>query len=109
MDPAVVGALGHALPQIIACVMLFGTPIAIVFMNKHFKLKNRELELEAQLHSKELELRLRSLEARQAAVETALGAIGARPAASLEERVSLVEPGSSVAEAAPDPQRLRSR
>src|SRR3954466_10175706 len=111
MDPSVVGPIAHALVPIVGALAIFGSPVALVYVIKHFKLKNRELELEAELHSRELEMRLRSLEARQAAIESAVGAIGGRPPARIEERVSMVEPGSSESEpdAPPDPQRLRSR
>jgi hypothetical protein len=105
MDPALAKVLAHALIPIVSCLVVFGMPVAIVFINKHFKLKNRELELDAELHGKELEMRLRSLEARQAAIESALGAIGGRPPARLEEHA---EPGSSAPDAPADPQRLRS-
>jgi hypothetical protein len=109
MDPAVASTLAHALVPVLSCLFVFGMPVAIVFITKHFKLKNRELELEAELHSRELEMRLRSLEARQSAIESALGVIGGRPPASLEERASAEASGSPEAEARGDPQRLRSR
>jgi hypothetical protein len=111
MDPAVVAIIAHNLAPAIAAITVFAMPVAIVWINKYFKLKNRELELEAELHSKEVEMRLKSLEARQAAIESALGVIGGRPPAELEERLSVVEPPSAAGEGAPaaDPQRLRSR
>jgi hypothetical protein len=113
-NPAVLTTLLESLVPLVAILFTFGMPVAIVWTVKHFKLKHRELDLEEQLHTKELELRLRTIEARQAAVESALTAIGARPSEtpSLEQRVSLLEPPatSSVSEGQPfDPQRLRSR
>jgi hypothetical protein len=113
MDNANLTVLVHQLVPIVAILITFGFPVAIVWTVKHFKLKDRELELEAQLHSRELELRLRTLEARQSAVETALTAIGAKPA-PVEDRVSLLEApavsSSETTEAKPnDPQRLRTR
>ncbi len=115
MDNATLSALVHQLVPIVAILITFGCPVAIVWTVKHFKLKDRELELEAQLHSRELELRLRTLEARQGAVETALTAIGARPVGlpPVEQRMSLLEPSSTSTESAEvqpaDPQRVRNR
>ena len=114
MDPIALQKLVMYMVPVVAILATFGAPVAIVWMVKHFKLRHRELDLEAQLHGKELELRLRTLEARQAAVETALTVIGARPApAPLEERMSLLEApatSSESAEAKPgDPLRVRSR
>ena len=114
MDPIAMQKLVMYLVPIIAILATFGAPVAIVWMVKHFKLKHRELDLEAQLHGKELELRLRTLEARQAAVETALTAIGAKPSLPpVEQRMSLLEsPGTSSEpgeEKPSDPLRVRSR
>jgi hypothetical protein len=117
MDPASLSILLHNLVPIIAILFVFGMPVGIIWTLKHFSLKNRELELESQLHGRELELRLRSLEARQAAVETALTSIGAKPqvpAAPVEQRMSLLEPpapsSGETSEANPtDPLRVRSR
>jgi hypothetical protein len=115
MDPASLSILLHNLVPIIAIVFTFGCPVAIIWVFKHFQYKKRELELEAELHGREMEMRLRTLEARQGAVETALGALGGRTlgAQPLEQRVSLLDaPGTSSesTEANPnDPLRLRSR
>ena len=114
MDPIALQKLVMYMVPVVAILATFGAPVAIVWMVKHFNLRHRELDLEAQLHGKELELRLRTLEARQAAVETALTVIGARPSpAPVEERMSLLEgPASSseTVEAKPgDPVRVRSR
>jgi hypothetical protein len=113
-NPAVLAILLKNLAPIFAIIFTFGMPVAVVWTIKHFKLKHRELDLEAELHGKELDLRLRSLEARQAAVESALTAIGARPLpAPVEQRMSLLEGPASSEEAveakSADPLRLRSR
>jgi hypothetical protein len=111
MDPSVVSILASNITPVLATLFTFGMPVAIVWIVKHFKLKNRELELEAQIHSKDLELRLRTLEARQAAVEAALGALGGRPPNSLQERMSMLEPPAPAAapgESVADPQPVRS-
>jgi hypothetical protein len=118
MDPIAMQKLVMYLVPIVAILAVFGMPVAILWILKHFKLRHRELEVEAQLHGKELEMRLRSLEARQAAIETALTAIGSRPveqkASSVEQRVSLLEPPGASAESTEtaktaDPLRVRSR
>ena len=113
MDPIAMQKLVMYLVPIIAILATFGAPVAIVWMVKHFKLKHRELDIEAQLHGKELELRLRTLEARQAAVETALTAIGAKSSLPPVERMSLLEPpgtsGETGEETPADPLRVRSR
>src|SRR3954463_15175767 len=99
LDPASLKYMAEILVPSIAILATFGMPVAIIWLVKHFKLRNRELDLEAQLHGKELELRLKTLEARQAAIETALTAIGAKSMehASLEQRVSLLEPPATSA------------
>src|SRR3954467_5791250 len=114
LDPASLKYMAEILVPSIAILATFGMPVAIIWVVKHFKLRNRELDLEAELHGKELELRLRTLEARQAAVESALNAIGARPLpAPVEQRMSLLEGPASSGEAVEakgaDPLRLRSR
>ena len=116
LDPASLKYMAQILVPIVAILAVFGMPVAVLWVAKHYKLRNRELDLEAQLHGKELELRLKTLEARQAAIETALTAIGAKSMehASLEQRVSLLEPPATSAESpdAPetaDPLRVRSR
>jgi hypothetical protein len=113
-DPAALTALLDNLVPILAIVFTFGMPVAIIWTVKHFQFKKRELELEAELHGRELEMRLRTLEARQAAVETALGALGGRPlpAPPVEQRMSLLDApatSSETDEAQTDPHRLRSR
>src|SRR3954468_22025133 len=110
MDPAIV----ERLIPIVAIIFTFGMPVGIIWTVKYFKLKHRELDLEAQLHGKELELRLRTLEVRQAAVETALTAIGAKASLPpVEQRMSLLEPpgtsSETVEEKSADPLRVRSR
>jgi hypothetical protein len=114
MDPIALQKLVMYMVPVVAILATFGAPVAIVWMVKHFKLRHRELDLEAELHGKELELRLRTLEARQAAVETALTVMGARPSpAPVEQRMSLLEPpatsGESAEEKTADPHRVRSR
>ena len=75
MDPTVAHVLAEAIGPGLAILMIGAIPISLVFITKHFKLKTREMELERELHGKETESRLRTLEARQAAFESALTAI----------------------------------
>ena len=50
-------------------------PVTLVFMSKHFKLRTRELELEAELHGRDSQARLQAMETRLAAMEGALGSL----------------------------------
>ena len=113
MDPATLTALAEALVPAFGVLVCFGLPVALVFTVKHFKLRHRELDLEAELHGKQTQNRLAALEARLGSLETALGALARLPAASSlpQERLSLLEPppASSEEPEQPDPQRLRSR
>jgi hypothetical protein len=118
MDPIALQYFAKYMVPLVAILATFGTPVAIIWLFKHFHLRNRELDLESQLHSKELEMRLKTIEVRQAAIETALTAIGrAAPveaSSPLQQRVSLLEgpatsAGSAEAPQAADPLRLRSR
>jgi len=91
MDPAQLSIIMHGLGPAIAALGIFAMPVAIIYMIKHFKLRHRELELEAELHGRETQLRLQALEARMGAIESALGALG--PArSSVQERTALLEP-----------------
>jgi len=91
MDPAQLSIIMHGLGPAIAALGIFAMPVAIIYMIKHFKLRHRELELEAELHGKQTQLRLQALEARLGAIEAALGALG--PArSSAQERTALLEP-----------------
>ena len=91
MDPAQLAIIMHGLAPMLAAVSVFAMPVAIIYTLKHFKLRHRELELEAELHGKQTQLRLQALEARLGAIEAALGALG--PArSSAQERTALLEP-----------------
>jgi cytosine/uracil/thiamine/allantoin permease len=82
MDPV---NFAEAVTPVLVIVALALGPVSLVFINKYFKLRTRELELEAQYHAHEQEARLRALEMRQAAVESALGSLsGARRSDLLE-------------------------
>jgi len=113
MDPASTAALAilmKGLTPILGILILLGMPAVIVFTVKHFKLRHRELELEAELHGKQTQTRLAAIEARLGTLETALGALVHGPPL-LQDRPSLLEspPSSSEAASESDPQRVRTR
>jgi len=112
MDPATLTALAEALVPAFGVLVCFGLPVALVFTVKHFKLRHRELDLEAELHGKQTQARLAAIEARLGMLEAALGALVRGPAAELPpERLAMLEPPASTSEAAPQLQTpdLRSR
>ena len=112
MDPASLAVLVNGLETILGALVCLGIPAAIVFTVKHFKLRHRELELEAELHGKQTQARLAAIEARLGTLETALGALVRGPiSGSLQDRMSLLEPppASADALAESDPQRVRTR
>ena len=115
MDPASTAALSvlvNGLVPVLGALICLGMPVAFVYTLKHFKLRHRELELEAELHGKQTQSRLAAIEARLGTLETALGALvrGVAPA-SLEDRRSLLEPPPSTDEtaAAQGPEGVRTR
>lgn len=75
MDPNVIKALSELVGPAIAMLVVGLVPISIVFMNRYFKLKTREMELDAELHGREMDLRLRAMEARQGAIESGITAL----------------------------------
>jgi hypothetical protein len=75
MDAQLIHSLGEVIGPAIAILVTGAIPISIVFMNRYFKLKTREMELDAELHSRELEARLNAVEARQGATESAITAL----------------------------------
>jgi|SRR5712664_878740 len=112
MDPASFAILVKEIAPVLGALVCLGMPVVIVFTVKYFKLRHRELDLEAELHGKQTQGRLAAIEARLGTLETALGALVRGPSpSSLQERLSLLEPPPSSADAPAeaDPQRLRSR
>ena len=90
----------EAITPVLVILSLAAGPIGLVFITKYFKLRTRELELEAQYHAHEHEARLRAMEMRQAAMESALGSL------SGVRRADLLE-GPPAADALPPlPQRI---
>jgi hypothetical protein len=106
MDPAVANSLAEMIGPSIALLVCGAIPISIVFMNKYFKLKTREMELDAELHSREMESRLRAVEARQGATESVINALANTMSAG---RASLMEPPPDSAEGLPAPRRTQER
>ena len=104
MDPAQLSIVAHAAETVLGVLIVLGAPVAFVYTLKHFKLRHRELELEAELHGKQTQARLDSIEARLGVIESALGAISRNPAiledqrARLEERRAMLEAPASSAD-----------
>lgn len=76
MDPATAHALTEVLGPFLGILALGIVPVGIISALKYFRLKEKELELEAGLHSREAQSRIAALEMRQAAIETALTSLG---------------------------------
>ena len=88
MDPqstAALAVLVKGLAPVLGALIVLGMPAVIVFTVKHFKLRHRELELEAELHGKQTQIRLASIEAR-------LGTLSPRSARSRAARRRTVTP-----------------
>lgn len=68
-------SLGEVIGPAIAILVMGAIPVSIVFMNRYFKLRTREMELDAELHSRELDARLHAVESRQGATESAITAL----------------------------------
>jgi len=75
MDPSIAHAIVEGLVPCVVMLALGAIPVSLVFISKYFKLKTRELELEAELHGREAQARIRALETRQAAMENGLDAM----------------------------------
>ena len=75
MDPSVAKAISEVLGPFLGLLALGGIPVALVFLSKHFKLRTRELELEAELHGRESQARLQAMETRLSGLESAIGSL----------------------------------
>ena len=69
MDPVVIRALAEVIGPLGAVLACGAIPVALVYLSKHFKLRTRELELEAELHGRDSQARLQALETRLSAME----------------------------------------
>lgn len=88
MDPTVVKALPEIIGPAIAVLVFGAVPVMLVYMSKHFKLRTKELELEAELHGRDSQARLQALETRLSAMEGALGSL----VQTLSHRPELMQP-----------------
>lgn len=75
MDPSLAHAIQDVLGPFLGVLAVGSIPVALVFIVKHFKLRTREIELEAELHGRDSQARLQALETRLAAMEGALGSL----------------------------------
>jgi hypothetical protein len=75
MDPTLIKALSEILGPLLGLLACGAIPITLVFMSKHFKLRTRELELEAELHGRNSQARLQAMETRISAMEGALSSL----------------------------------
>jgi hypothetical protein len=75
MDPTVIKALPEIIGPTIAVLVFGAVPVMLVYMSKHFKLRTKELELEAELHGRDSQARLQAMETRLSAMEGALGSL----------------------------------
>jgi hypothetical protein len=91
VDPLIVRALAEALAPTVAILGISIIPISIVFMTKYFKLRTREMELDAESHGRELEARLRALESRQGSTESVIAALASGVSSGREMNRSLME------------------
>lgn len=104
-------AMLESLIPIVAILATFGFPVALVFVWKWFKLKDRELQLDSELRrsaGNALESRVQRLESIIMALDADLRArLGAGPA----QRTDLMEgPGAPESEqpgALPEPNKIR--
>jgi hypothetical protein len=75
MDPAFAKAISEVLGPFLGMLALGAIPATLVFLNKHFKLRTRELELEAELHGRDSQARLQAMETRLSGLEGAIGSL----------------------------------
>src|SRR3954468_23107759 len=88
MDPVIVSALPEIIGPTVAVVVLSAIPVLLVYMSKHFKLRTRELELEAELHGRHSQARLQAMETRLSALEGALTSL----VQTISRRQDLMQP-----------------
>ena len=88
MDPSVIRALAEVIGPVFGVLACGAIPVALVYVFKHFKLRTRELELEAELHGRDSQARLQALETRLLAMEGALGSL----VQTISRRQDLMQP-----------------
>jgi hypothetical protein len=104
MDPAIAKALSEVLGPFLGVLACGAIPITLVFLTKHFKLRTRELELEAELHGRDSQARLQALETRLAGMEAALGSL----VQGISRRQELMGPPDTTATLLSEPSRTPS-
>src|SRR5256885_1246761 len=88
MDPSIAKAISEVLGPFLGLLALGAIPVSLVFLNKHFKLRTRELELEAELHGRDSQARLQAMETRLSALEGALTSL----VQAISRRQDLMQP-----------------
>src|SRR4051812_23416041 len=88
MDPAVAHAISEVLGPFLVVLACGAIPVTLVFLSKHFKLRTREIELEAELHGRDSKARLQAMETRLAALEGAVGSL----VQAISRRQELMQP-----------------
>ena len=88
MDPALAAAASEILGPFLGVLACGAIPVTLIFISKHFKLRTRELELEAELHGRDSQARLQALETRLSAMEGALGSL----VQTISRRQELMQP-----------------
>jgi hypothetical protein len=102
VDPSIAKAIAEVLGPALGLLVLGAIPASLVFMSKYFKLKTREMELDAELHGRELEARLRALESRQGATESAVTALSRGLGVGTPDRSLFEAPPESSASVLPE-------
>src|SRR5438067_2023673 len=62
MDPSIAKAISEVLGPFLGLLALGAIPVTLMFLTNHFKLRTRELELEAELHGRDSQARLQAKE-----------------------------------------------
>jgi hypothetical protein len=88
MDPSLAKAVTEVLGPFLGVLACGAIPVTLIFITKHFKLRTRELELEAELHGRDSQARLQALETRLSAMEGALGSL----VQTISRRQDLMQP-----------------
>jgi hypothetical protein len=88
MDPNSAKVFTEVLGPFLGVLACGAIPVALIFITKHFKLRTRELELEAELHGRDSVARLQALETRLSAMEGALGSL----VQAISRRQELMQP-----------------
>ena len=96
----------EVLMPVLATLIVFAMPVAIVFITRYFKLKHHELDIEAELQKKWTEESRRQTEARLASLENAMQAVlqivaPRAPPTEAAKMAAAGEPPASQAQAQP--------